>query len=358
MVKVSVSGYNQLAVLSGLTKKNISIRSLKRKDAKTMSFIIKGKAQAVVKEYLKRFNCEAQFQSFGFWEKLKSLSKRFGCLVGIAVAMVPFVYFSGRILKVEVTGNVRFDDKVIISALSEQGIKVYSGNKVDTNKIVGILVNMPQFVAASCEMRGCVLSVNVMEATVVDCEQSGDSIVCLYDCEITEVITECGTALVKPGDRVPMGSTLIEGVEYSSNGEPIRSVKAKGIVYGKVSFSFDTVKPLKDKIKTIEKSQLSLYLFGKKIIGNEMSGNDIMRSRNRLWSFLPIYVVRETLYGYDYKEILPEQALDAAVKEGITALAIKHRSPSYSVTTYHKEDNGFIKVNVQITAEISVGGIK
>lgn len=43
MVKITVIGYNQLAVLSSLSRKNIAIKSLRRIDAKNMSFFVREK---------------------------------------------------------------------------------------------------------------------------------------------------------------------------------------------------------------------------------------------------------------------------------------------------------------------------
>ena len=117
MVKITVIGYNQLAVLSSLSRKNIAIKSLRRIDAKNMSFFVREKDNDKTQKTLRRFNCEITVEKFGIVSKVKSGLKRFGCLIGIVIAMVPFIHFSGRILKVEVTGNVRTDDKIVLSTL-------------------------------------------------------------------------------------------------------------------------------------------------------------------------------------------------------------------------------------------------
>lgn len=358
MVKITVIGYNQLTVLSSLSRKNIAIKSLRRIDAKKMSFFVREKDNDKTQKTLRRFNCEITVEKFGIVSKVKSGLKRFGCLIGIIIAMVPFIHFSGRILKVEVTGNVRTDDKIVLSTLGSVGIKVGSERNVDLEKAVDALVEMDEFIAASAKVSGCLLSVEVVESTVVEGKQEGDSVVSLYDCEITGVSVESGTALVKPGDRVPFGKTLIEGVEYSTAGEPLRAVKASGSVYGLVSFSYDTIKPIKYPRLKENKTSTLIYVFGKRIFGKQVSGEKVERTTSRLWSVFPLYAVRETSFVTEFVDVTADEAVAESVKEAITVLAVKHCSASYKVATNYTEKQGHICVNVQIQAEISVGGIR
>ena len=63
-------------------------------------------------------------------------------------------------------------------------------------------------------------------------------------------------------------------------------------------------------------------------------------------------------FCYEFVDVTADEAVAESVKEAITVLAIKHCSASYKVVTNYTEKQGYICINVQIQAEISVGGIR
>ena len=149
--------------------------------------------------------------------------------------------------------------KQVQSILVEQGYQgAFLKSKVDANALKQAILSNTSYAAyADVELKGSRLIVSVKQAhKPMQDDAQYNAIFARYDCVITKIFVESGTALVKEGDRVVKGQKLIDG--YIDLKDPLdpqnvkQPVKAKGVVYGKVWKSDRLVLP--DKYIAMERT--------------------------------------------------------------------------------------------------------
>ena len=124
---------------------------------------------------------------------------------------------------------------------------------------------------ANCYFDGGKLTVQIKEVHVKEEEEEYSKIVADRDCIITRVLVYSGTALVKAGDVVKKGDTLIEGyidTAHDTEENERLTVPADGLVYAETAY----VKRITIGDKVIETRRTGeswkttdIYLFGKLI---------------------------------------------------------------------------------------------
>ena len=131
--------------------------------------------------------------------------------------------------------------KQVQNILVEQGYQgAFLKSKVDTNALKQAILSNTSYAAyADVELKGSRLIVSVKQAhKPMQDEVQYNAIFARYDCVITKIFVESGTALVKEGDRVVKGQKLIDGyIDLKDPADPQnvkQPVEAKGVVYGKV----------------------------------------------------------------------------------------------------------------------------
>ncbi len=199
-----------------------------------------------IKEIAKKCEVElktAEYDTIG--KQLFPYRKRFGLIIGLILAVFIAVYFSDRIVTIEISGNTSISDEVILAALSEVDIKpgvlVHS---IDLEKCGNRLPFLIDGVAwVGMHRTGNRIVVQIRETAPIPQKVKGRvpcNVVSTHDAEITSILARNGFAMFKKGDYVPKGALLISGVIQSKTGRTSVSHamgEVRGIYNETVSFS-------------------------------------------------------------------------------------------------------------------------
>ncbi len=359
-VKFDVCGLNQLKILNSLALDDIAVTDFNRCDCKHMSFRVAASKAKKTAELLDRYGMSYSVTRFEPKKFMRMCLKRIGLPLGVVVMIIIGVIASMRLWKIEISGNERVDDLTIVRALGSSGIKIGSKTSFDTKEVVRVLMDMSEIAAASARLVGTTLKVEVIESTPLTPTAPLGDVVSLYDALVTKIVVTSGSSLVKIGDKVSVGKTLIEGVEYDTEGNPLLNVKAEGKVYGKVNFTFSELMPITGTRRTGRKvEKTDIILFGKRI-GKEANidfMHEVQRTTTRIGSFLPLYAEKVSYYELENYTMSLDELIKSAEDKAVDTLIIKAGTGEVDVTSNCKlVADGLYRVNVHIEAEISIGG--
>lgn len=160
----------------------------------------------------------------------------------ILVLMCILVFvLSNFVWNIQIEGNNNITREEIVSNLEEEGLKIgVLKNKIDTKKIISaIRLKRNDLAWVGIEIKGTNAIVKIVEADkkpdIID-EEDFCNIVATKPGIVVKVNAINGTPLVKEGDTIKEGSTLIGGwLEGKYTG--IRYVHANGSVKAKVWYS-------------------------------------------------------------------------------------------------------------------------
>lgn len=356
-------GLNQLRLINTLVSEGVEIRNLDRKSQKLMLLTVSRKDKVKTLAALDRQGFDVRIVGQkSLLLTAKGALPRLGLLVGLIVMLTLSFFASNYLWKIEVSGNDRVDELTIIRALESSGVSVGQKKNFDKAFIEETLMELDDISAVSAELIGTTLKVDVVESTVVTPPKETGDIVSVYDAEVTRIVVNSGSAKVKIGDKVQVGARLIEGVEYNTEGNPIKEVDAQGTVFGKVNFTYSEVASLFGGFERTGNvtSNTVIMLFGLRIGKDiESQGNcEVEKTVTRIGSFFPLYA--ETTNYYELRQ-KPDKTLDELKRE-ITDKAVNNliinAGSSVIATTANTSliaDNLY-KITVHIEAELSIGG--
>lgn len=359
--KFSVTGLNQLKLLNSLNKEGITVKKIIRNSPKQMTFSVAHKDRQRTAAILDRqyFTYEVDVKSIK--DIFSSAFLRIGLLVGAILMLVCGVIASTHLWKIEVNGNERIDDLTIIRALAESGITVGAKKNFDRKFVEETLLELDDVSAVSAQIVGTTLKVEIVESAVLTPPVEAGDIVSLYDAEVTRIIVTSGNAKVKIGDRVPVGTLLIEGVEYDTEGNPLINVNPSGTVYGKVNFTYSEIASLGGGYaRTGKCAQSTVLRFYGMQIGKNKSPEfkfETQKTVTRIGSFLPLY--SETTYYYELEEVkyTLEELLGKTKDKAVNTLIIKAGGNPVNVTANSRKiSDDVYRITVHIEAEVSIGG--
>ncbi|MBQ8304190.1 MAG: sporulation protein YqfD [Clostridia bacterium] len=184
---------------------------------------------------------------------IKKYSKRIGFALGIITFFVIINFLSGYVWKIEVSGNERVNETLILNACSELGIN--EGTKIkniDTNKAKEqLLIKLNGLAWASFNIEGCRLTVEVSEIkNNTQNESEPSNLLAKVDGVIRHINVKSGNCLVKVGDAVVKDDMLVSGTIELAESGIISKVKSKGEIIAETERIF-TVKVPKKQIKTV-----------------------------------------------------------------------------------------------------------
>lgn len=179
-----------------------------------------------------------------------------GILISLIIITVALGIYSGRVWQFKVYGLDNVEYTQIEKNLNAMGVKRgMLKTSIDLSSVANNLVKNVEGVAlASVNMVGTTLVITINEK--IDNSQLLDNegaIVAQNSCVITKIITTAGTALVKVGDKVAQGQTLIANYVIDANGNRISS-RARGEIWADVYYSYT---------KTFSSTNYSLKRSGK-----------------------------------------------------------------------------------------------
>lgn len=238
-----------------------------------------------LEELAQRAGCEVEREaSRGLPDFLGRFRTRYAFLTGLVFTLCAVSVLSRFVLTVEVSGNERVPDAVILSQLRQMGVRpgVY-GPALNRKQLAqDALLQLKDLSWMAINLHGTRVEVIVREA-VKEPERIDESgyynIAAQADGVVTRVEAEQGDAVVQAGDVVAEGDILISGTVtleppmYSELPTRYYQTHARGRVWARTWRVLTAAIPLETAAKDytgVEKSAWSVSIFGQriKIFGN------------------------------------------------------------------------------------------
>lgn len=285
MVRVSVTGMFPERVVNLCAQNRIDFWAVEWQDEYTVSFTVRHQGLTRVREYAEKIGCQiTQGQQEGFPVFLGKFRRRYAFLIGLGLALCVVGILSRFVLTIEISGNERVAEAVILQQLQRHGVCPGAyGPALDRRQIEQeILLEMKELSWMTINLHGTRVKVQVREKQDVPVridEQGFFHIVAEADGIVTKVEPELGDALVKEGDIVGKGDILISGTvtleppKYSDLPARYYDLHARGRVWARTWRQLEGVMPcetLSKNYTNADKKVWSIFFFGKRV---EFFGN-------------------------------------------------------------------------------------
>lgn len=275
-VVVNLNTTNYEKTLNLLRKKNIKLWDIEKQDT-GIRFKISYNDYKNYSNLLNDSNMEV-VKKAGVALKYKKMKVRKGFIAGAILLLICFAIFANLVWNIEVIGANHTLSKEIIKTLKENNIDMpASANSLDSKHIETILhknFNNLKFVEAYIE--GAKLIIFIKERELENAELKEDdpsSIISSKNAIINKIITKNGQTVVRVGDVVYEGQTLVMGIVKNKNSDEFMMVPSDGTIYGKTYYNFE-LKEEKTKNITISTNNVKKAYYFKindkniKIIGD------------------------------------------------------------------------------------------
>lgn len=354
---ISCEARNSQRLLNKFLEKEIPIKKVKV-DGETLRFCVEDKYLSKSIEIVSNSGVEYAVESRGGKHLFAQMVLRYVSLAITAIAVIVcLVMMKGVCFGVD----IKCEDTQISSKISEilkvNSIRPYVLKKnIDTKALSEQLSKDIEEVGfANCYFDGGKLKIEIKEVHIIDEQEEYSKLIADRDCIITRVLVYSGTAVVKAGDVVKKGDTLIEGYidtnpESEDNERLI--VPADGLVYAETAYVKNIT--LSDKVmqnvRTGESWQSTdIYVFGKLIGKQKMPDYEQYQTTQEekiFGSVIPIKAVTRTYYKTQSVEI---ELGEAQIEEQISLACmemwreIPEQSKLLNNYTYKKKvDNLYI----------------
>lgn len=269
-VVIRVDDINKEKTLNILRRRNINVWDVEKKD-KGIKFKI------FYEDYIANLDLVSAIikpvSKKGFMLKLNKIKFRRGFSIGILILIISLYLLTSMIWGIEVVGTNQTNTNKIIDLLQENQVKIpLPISQVEAKKLESLIYNnLDNFKFVEVFVEGSKLIVFVKEKELESVNLKSNepsSIISLKNAIISKVIVKSGQPVVKEGDVVYEGQTLIMGIVKNKNSEEFVMVPSDGIVYAKTYYNFEMKE---GKVKSIpistNKSKSVYYL---KINGNSI----------------------------------------------------------------------------------------
>lgn len=265
----------------------------------------------------------------GFPRSLIARRHRIGIPIGILLSVFLILFGTSKVWRVEVTGNNHESADSIVENLRNVGFGVGSKTgETDYEEVIAAYrLAHPEIAWMGIYTEGTTAYVRVIETRIGEEEIGRDEkmpshLTAACDGIILRVDTECGTPVVKAGDVIKKGDTLVLGWMKGAYND--RIFAAKGSVTARVSETFAVEIPYRQSAKTEvgrKKLEISLNFFEKRInFFKKTNKNDldyVIIEKNR-----PFYLFGELMlpFGFFTKEAVIYTESEIILDAGSAAL--------------------------------------
>ena len=253
--------------------------------------------------------------------------------VGLAIIFIALFMMSKFIWNIEIKGNTRISKTEIMEELNKNGLKIGTyKRKLNANSVINkVRLDRGDIAWIGIDIEGTNAIVEIKETSeapeLID-ENEYCNIVSNKEGMITKINVQNGTAVVKEGDIVKEGDTLVLGyLEGKYTG--IRYVHAKADIEAKIWYSKKEKVFLKQQIQvptgaTEQKYTLNINNFKINFYKtlSKFENYDTINENKKLMLFsnfyLPIELIKKTNCEYKYEEkIYTEEELTQITQEKI-----------------------------------------
>lgn len=237
-VIIYIENVSHERIINLFKRKNITIWDIKRKD-KGIQLIIESKSYNKKKELIINTGAVV-IKKCGLIFSLKKLKKRKGFALGFAFLVTCILYFCSFIWNIKIIGNEKLTNDQIIETLGQNNITIpLKINEINNDYIENILYESFEslkFVEVYIEGTNLLIYLKEKKEINYNIEESyPSSIIAKKDAVINKIIAKNGEKMVKKGDVVVKGQTLINGVVISQTGQKYL-VHSEGIVFGQTYY--------------------------------------------------------------------------------------------------------------------------
>lgn len=249
VAKIRITGRKPERALNRLTEEDIKFKSLKRISEDTIELAIRGMNYPAAEALCRRAGFEITLLSkSGVPFFLRRFKKRYVLFFAPIISIVAAFYLSFFIWELEVTGNETVSKGEILAALEEAGVGIGTFGPGIDQEITRSLVlgDINKLSWLTVKLSGCRAQVVVRERTdrpeIIDEDmptevRSGKTGI------IEKMNVYMGKPLVKAGDTVVLGQTIITGA-LDSRSSGMRYVHAMGDVYARTWYEISASIPL------------------------------------------------------------------------------------------------------------------
>lgn len=356
MFEVTTGRLNRARVLDRLSRENISVSEVRF--GVSLTFRIKARDIPKVRALIP----DAKIVPVGRSSLLKFFLSR-GIIMGAVLFLVFVILFSSLTLGVRVRGAERYGEEILSYLKSEGYGDVQFKSDGQVAEIEKALMEKFPLSLVSASVVGATVDVLVKEELeapgIVDYREK-TPLISSSDGVVTRVVVTQGTALVKCGDGVKRGQTLIGN--FFVVGETEEEIRAEGEVYARVVRSATrtvgkTAVTYERSGRTESYSYLSVFGVGEPPLPS-FSRYEVEEKRVLTGDIVPIYAVylRYSELVAREVELDVEQEIKRAVSELRETLASELEGGEQAQDFFHhvREVAGRIEVTAHLETEIII----
>lgn len=358
MYEIDVEGLNQIRLLNTLRGEGINVRKARFISQSRMSITLRGKdlkkGVAILERLCYNYTINSVVGGMG-----KKLLRRLPLIIAVTLSVIAIFCSNLFVWGIEIEGADGAMRMEILDTIDSCGVGAFSPkSRVDEGEIARALREIDGVSSASVTLCGNVLTVSVLTSDEpLPPNIGGNSLKSDFDCVITRIVVESGTATVSVGDTVKRGDVLITGELFStSDGSPIGETAVRGSAYGEVTFGYSfpvaSSEILKRTGNRTERTALSIFGL---TIGSDEPPYPLYEketTRDKL-SPLPIEVMHTVYYELSVTEYDGIEDFMSEKGDELSALFGKEFSQRYDMITM----NGVAVLKAYFTAEILIGEI-
>ena len=375
-VRFRLTGAAPEQCLNALAAARLEFWDIEREDVLHLSLSVPARESERLQRLALRCLCTAEVtERSGLRAQFGGLLRRPVLLLGLLAAAAATFVLQEFVWTIEVEGNDRLPAGQIVQALEELGIAPGTwGPSIDSPETRNrMLLRMPELAWLAVNRSGGRVQVLVTER-----QQPPDTrapyavanVVAARDGVVTQVRALEGQPMVRAGDAVQTGDTLISGlVEPTREGGKYRTAHARGTVQAYTTHTVQAARPLTEQSKRYTgkiRHQYALVMGNKRLnfyIGSGITGGtcDKIITTRHFWLsdsvVLPVALVTQTYTFYE-REPTTCTAEDVRVDMlsralGETAADIDGMVTSHSETL--TEQNGAAVLHLTVHAEEQIG---
>lgn len=331
-VRLAACGPFPERLLNLCAQRGVTFWGVEWLDGQTLRLTLLRRDMGKLEELALRAGCSVEIEhKAGLPAFLARFRRRYAFLVGLSVSVLAVCLLSNFVLTIDITGNERVPDAVILSRMRRLGLRtgVY-GPDLDTKQIaLDTQLALEDLAWVSVNRYGTRVQVVVRERVEPPDllqEEGVSDIVAGAGGLVTRVDAVEGQAKVKAGDMVAAGDVLIsgtvtmEGPQYSDVPPRYLYVRAAGSVWARTWRTVTAGIPLAATVKEYtgaDKTRWSLTIFERRInfYGNGSISWDKYDKISKTYTAvlpggqrLPFFLTRETLRGWQSAQVQVDTA--------------------------------------------------
>ncbi|KMT21652.1 sporulation protein YqfD [Clostridium cylindrosporum] len=244
-IKVKVESLEIERFINMATKGKIRMWNVCREDFTTISFTMFQDQYKLLKRIVRKTGSRTKVtKKNGMNFILNKINRRKFFIIGVNLFLILIFVFSSMILRIEIQGNKKVDNKVIIESLEKHGInygKLKFGIKLRDIE-AKVLKDLKEVSVVTIKFIGTKAIVNVVERTMppeMDLIETPRDIISTKEGVISKITALKGQSVVTIGDYVKKGDTLISGIVRDAEGVPIRVAESTGEVIAKTWYEIE-----------------------------------------------------------------------------------------------------------------------